>query len=675
MRPKLQHSRRLVLIVGLLGACWAAVGGADKSRQKNKAAFLSERELSFVRPGLVFEILGVNIATDGTVRYQFKITDPRGVPLDREGIVTPGPVTVSSVLAYIPRGQGIYTSYTTRIQTSPITGVRAVQAAADTGGAFMKVADGVYEYRFNTKLPADHDKAATHTIAAWASRNLSEFELANSLAAKNYNWVPNGSPVSETRSVVANENCDACHGQVIAHGSRTTVELCIVCHTPQTTDPDTGNTVDMTTMTHKIHRGHDLPSVVAGNPYVIIGNQQSVHDFSTVAFPADVRQCTVCHANDGKDEYLLNPTRRACGSCHDDVNFATGENHVGLPQVSDNQCSQCHIPEGELEFDASITGAHTVERYSKTLAGLKFQIFGVQDTAPGQQPIISFGVTDKSDRPVDITTLGRLAMVMAGSVNSYRDNGPTITEDVRRASGGDGRYTYRFAAPIPEAANGTWTVGLEGYANAILLPGTTQQRSVRDAGKNVVYSFPVTVTTATPRRQVVSTQKCETCHYGLDFHGSSRNQVEQCVLCHNPAATDAARRPPDQGEPESVNFKEMIHRIHQGMDNTRDITIYGFNSVPYNFNKVRYPRPKNDCGACHVDGSEQLPLPDNLAPATDPRGFFNPSPPITGACTTCHSTVAAAAHADSSTSPRFGESCTVCHGTGAQFAVDKIHAR
>ena len=102
--------------------------------------------------------------------------------------------------------------------------------------------------------------------------------------------------MTETRHITSNQKCDSCHGTpLVLHGSRTTVELCIVCHTPQTTDPDTGNTVDMTTMVHKIHQGSGLPSVMAGKPYVIIGNQQSVHDYSTVVFPADVRNCTVCH--------------------------------------------------------------------------------------------------------------------------------------------------------------------------------------------------------------------------------------------------------------------------------------------------------------------------------------------------------------------------------------------
>ena len=90
------------------------------------------------------------------------------------------------------------------------------------------------------------------------------------------------------------------------------------------------------------------------------------------------------------------PSRAACGSCHDDVNFATGENHVNLPQVSDNSARHATRQKGELEFDASIQGAHTVANRSTALTGIVLQIQKIVNTAPGQTPTVTFKVADKS---------------------------------------------------------------------------------------------------------------------------------------------------------------------------------------------------------------------------------------------------------------------------------------
>ena len=77
----------------------------------------------------------------------------------------------------------------------------------------------------------------------------------------------------------------------------------------------------------------------------------------------------MCHKDAAQAaNYLSVPTRAACGACHDNVNFATGANHVNLPQVSDKECTNCHKPQGEIEYDASIKGAHMVATRSQQLA-------------------------------------------------------------------------------------------------------------------------------------------------------------------------------------------------------------------------------------------------------------------------------------------------------------------
>jgi len=71
--------------------------------------------------------------------------------------------------------------------------------------------------------------------------------------------------------------------------------------------------------------------VQAGTPYVIIGNQQSVHDYSEILYPMDVRNCTSCHPAEAAQGHVWysEPSRAACGACHDDLDWVTGMNHAG----------------------------------------------------------------------------------------------------------------------------------------------------------------------------------------------------------------------------------------------------------------------------------------------------------------------------------------------------------
>jgi OmcA/MtrC family decaheme c-type cytochrome len=266
------------LAVALVVAVGAAVllSSSDKPAftAADKAFYADQNLINFVRPGLVLKIISGDIAADGTMKVRFKLTDPKGLPLDREGITTPGAINVRMLAAYIPKGKTQYVSYATRTQTSPITNRSAVQASTDSGGVFQKVAEGEYIYTFATKAPAGFDKTATHAIGVYATRDLAEFDLAMLSNADDevYTFVPDGSKVTVTRDVIRTQSCNRCHDPLALHGgSRRTMEVCVFCHTPQTVDPDTGNTVDMPVMIHKIHRGEGLPSVVAGRPYQIIG--------------------------------------------------------------------------------------------------------------------------------------------------------------------------------------------------------------------------------------------------------------------------------------------------------------------------------------------------------------------------------------------------------------------
>lgn len=641
-----------------------------------KAFYLDEKTVNFVRPGLVIRILSAEIAADGTARARVRFTDPRGLPLDRAGITTPGTIGTSMVLATIPRGEKHYRSYTVRTQTSPITGRSAIQAAADTGGTWTLVAEGEYNYTFGTRAPSGYDRTATHTVAAYGNRNLNEFDLGIHRSDTTFNFVPDGSRVTNVRDVIRTATCNKCHDKLSAHGTggRQSMEVCIVCHTPQTTDPDTGNTVDMTTMVHKIHMGAELPSVQAGTKYQIIGNQQSLHDFSEIHFPPGPQRCEACHEPNNpatqKDAWLT-PTRLACGSCHDNVNFATGQNHANLPQVSDNQCSNCHTVQGELEFDLSIRGAHTVPTASKTLPGTVFDVLDVNGGGPGQRPTVTFSIKDRSGKAILPSEMTRLALVLAGPTTDYKT---VVSEDARQAQGANGVYHWTFTAPLPADAKGTFTAGVEGYRNQVLLPGTTKEQTVRDAGDNKVRHFTVTDSRVVARRKVVDINKCNACHFDLSLHGGNRNEIDQCVMCHNPTATDTARRPAAKNPPESIDFRQMIHRIHTGAALGFPYSVFGFGNTEHDYSKVNFPGNRSNCQMCHVGGSENVPLPATASMVDDPRGPLSPKGPETAACTSCHSSLAAASHALVNTS-KLGESCAACHSASSQFSVGRVHAQ
>jgi OmcA/MtrC family decaheme c-type cytochrome len=395
-----------------------------------------------------------------------------------------------------------------------------------------------------------------------------------------------------------------------------------------------------------------------------------------VVFPADARRCTFCHEqNTGAKQATayLNPTQAACGACHDNVNFATGANHADLIQISDNQCANCHTPDGEVEFDVSVRGAHSIPEFSPSLPGITFELGSVTNAAPGSKPTVRFSIKTKGGTAVAPSQMSRLALVLAGPNTDYA---AYWSEDPIAAATAnpDGTYSYTFTNAIPAGAKGSYTIGIEGYRNYTLLPGTTQTVTVRDAGINKQVYFSVDGSAVTARRSSVSLDACNKCHASLSLHGGNRNAIGQCVLCHNPATTDQSVRPAAQMPAQSIDLRTMVHKIHTGAEIGYDYTIYGRGSSVNNYNEVGYPGFRQNCTACHVNDSQQLPLPAGLLEVTDPRGLLNPVGPESAACLSCHTTVYAASHALANTT-RLGESCATCHGPNADFSVNRAHAR
>jgi OmcA/MtrC family decaheme c-type cytochrome len=687
------ESRRPVTVAPRGGA-----GGSSPQAiylPQSKEYYLTADQFDFARPGYHIKLNSVTIGADRKPVIDVNISDDLGAPLDRLGVQTPGICTTTYVLAWYNPANRNYTTYATRTQKSPITGVTAIQPTSDSGGTYKDLAVGHFIYTFGTVLPAGFDMTMTHTIAAYGRRTMPADIMDGKVYIDNdeFDFRPDGQTVTAKWDEIQEKNaCNQCHDPLAAHGDvRQDAKLCVLCHSPQNTDPDTGNLLDMRVFIHKIHRGSSLPSVQAGTPYHIVGNAQSDNDFSTVVFPQDIRNCQNCHEGRNpaqkpaqSDVWYTKPARAPCGACHDDIDWVSGKNHAGGPQLDDLACASCHVPQGDQEWDAGIRTAHTVPYRSKQLKGLNATILAVTNVGPGKKPVVTFKMTENDGTILDPKTLGNsnapsVNLLLGGpttdyAIDPFRENGAGAVFNGSLA-------TYTFTNAIPANAKGSWAVAIEARRTITFNPAPRQGPATYTEGAvNPIFYIAVTDGTAVPRRNVVVLDNCNKCHDRLATtfsHGGQRIAIEECVICHNPNASDKARRPADQGPPESISLKRLIHRIHSGENLTQDFTVFGFGGGT-NFNDVRYPGDRKDCVQCHTSTSTyNIPLPTGAIPVVTQRDFFSPQGPATAACLGCHDNVDVAAHAYLNTvmSPFFGEACATCHGDGKDHDVVKVHAR
>jgi OmcA/MtrC family decaheme c-type cytochrome len=661
-------------------------------------AYLTDSGIAFIRPGLKIHVNTITIGTDRKPVVDLNLTDSLDQPLDRLGKVTPGPIALSFVLSWYDPATQNYTSYITRTETasadSPHPGAKAVQAAADSGGAFTDLESGHATYKFGNALPSGFDGTRTHTLGIYSTRTLIDILGKNYFANVEFDFRPDGNAVTAKWDEIRQaSSCNNCHDPLSAHGgARQDVKLCVLCHNPQTSDAQTGNSVDFKVLIHKIHSGSSLPSVKAGTPYQIYGFGNAIVDFSTVVYPQDILNCTNCH--EGTDpaskpsqsaSWETLPTRATCGSCHDDVDFATGAKHPGGPQPDDKSCSTCHTPDSGHEFDASIKGAHTVPGKSKQLKGIVATIVSITNLAAGKKPTVVFDIHNSDGTAIDGTKLTAFAPMYAGPTSNYK----TFIRESALASGktpgtfnsATGTTSYTFSTALPPDAGGTWsaTADIERAFSLVRADGNPNLTGIESTVNPVKYASS-DGSAVVPRRVAVTLAQCNVCHDSLALHGGQRMNTLECVMCHNPTTGDESRRPASAGQPESISFQRLIHRIHTGDDLTQDFTIFGFGGTVNNFNEVRFPGDRRNCAKCHTGTSFTLPLQPGLASVITLRDFFTPHGPATAACLGCHDSRDVAAHAFLNTTSFGGtgtpaEACATCHGAGAEFDVVKMHAR
>ncbi len=669
------------------------------------------RSAQVTGPGIQFDVESAAIDAQGVATAVFTVKDADDKPLDVDGVFTEGAISVRFVLAWLgvdDQGRpNTYTAYTTRQATG--NGQTVTQASTDSNGMMelMSAADGRYRYTFGTMaMPAD--RTLTHIVAAYATRTVDGVRYVSN---DELTFRPDGMAVTVTREVVTDAACNNCHGDLAIHGgSRKHVQLCITCHQPQSSDPDTGNTVDMTVMIHKIHMGEHLPSVQNGTPYRIIGNRNSVHDYSTVLYPQPLNDCSTCHQGANGMLGLQRPTRAACGSCHDGTSFVDPAPmgmtlHSGGAAANDMMCATCHPASGGL---AGITDKHAVGLLDPMRPRVEFGLVSITDTAPGQTPTVRFTVSvGGTPRDIVATPLTTLRATFFGPntdvarfwQGTIQGGGASGTLAPVAGMAGTFDWTAAAAAAIPADASGSYTVGLEGYIQETGGP--------RNAAEAPILAFAVTDATARARRTVVSSAKCNSCHKDLALHGDQRKNPNYCVACHNPDNVNEERFARREGRSvwiPSVDLGVMAHKIHAGEHLTQQPYILGGFPVanagnpdgnPINFGEVRYPNTLSNCKVCHEGTSYSLPLAAGVQPirleqrtctedpAADADDYCAGAawevsatrmvPRQTAVCTACHDDDATAAHAELETTTGGVEACATCHGSGSAYDVELVH--
>ena len=636
---------------------------------------------------------------------------------------------ISLTIAQLSPGQNGASSEWQSYITRDSGGIVDAQASTEsaTAGTWAENGDGTYTYTFAQDLSAypagpAFDEGKTHRLGIEIRTNRGGF-LPFNIPSNNapYDFVPTGGSPIETRLIVNNNTCNACHDNLELHGeARFDVEYCVTCHNPYSIDGDTatepwGGTVDMKQMVHKIHYGTNL-----ANGYTVVGFGGTVHDYSGVVFPQDVRNCTTCHQESDTtvpqaSNWRQVQNRDSCGSCHDDIDWDNGGHPGGLAFADDTLCVDCHgenstVNNGELR----VAEAHRMpEREAEAL--FEFRVENIANTAPGEFPVIDFSVFNPdagtyydilNDPAWTQCFTSRLAIGIAWDTSDYHNRGsgstPGLPVSIDPLGGGScfgsstdiGGGIFQVTSPVavPADVGGSLAVTMDGHP-ALDIDGSLERIAVT----NVVAYAAVTDATAVARRNAVAIEKCDDCHNQLSMHGNNRtDNIEVCVTCHAPNVTDINRRAgqcaTDLGTDDApVDMKVMIHALHASAATGVPYEACGFGNQPHTFDFL-YPGKLNNCEGCHVAGGyypvDPAEVLGTTVSANDPAILTDDVviSPNTAVCSTCHVSDLAAQHmmqnggdfaatkaADGSLVSSGVETCMLCHGEGRSSDVGVAH--
>ena len=474
-------------------------------------------------------------------------------------------------------------------------------AAAGLGPQLVYNPQGYYTYTFSADI-ADPDWAATINRVAYATNGavfdpdathriaiqLSYRNAAGELVRVNphfairfvrntaggYDSVVLSAPATQDHLMSDVSSCNTCHEKLALHGGgRVDVQYCVMCHNPGTTDPDSGNVLTMSTLTHKIHAGRLLSTSPGGENYTIWGFNNTPFDYADVGFPQDLRNCAKCHTSQNPttpqgDQWKSVPSQEACLTCHasntgsswdtSHLRFATalyGPTAVAR-SLTNADCLGCHRQGSNLGADTVHWPQNEVNRALYKM-NIEAVVFNDTPDHKGRTVTVRYFLSNPTadNAAYDLVTADCGGSVGAPACSSATKFGnlrfylgyqnmvgqpASVTEFSAFNNGGntafayayqglnDGRNHYTVALPVPDdtptaVAFGTALVASAGQVKEVKLqamsaaqprppvvPAQTVDTVVQHASANVVLSGVLQ-----PRRTVVSNDKCNACHAAL----------------------------------------------------------------------------------------------------------------------------------------------------------------
>jgi len=166
--------------------------------------------------GLASKITVVSVPAGRRPVVTFTASDGRGKPLDL-GALDAGSVKFTiAALRPTTSGNREYHNYLLtkvsgkefvfkdEIKKPALT--ETLQPDYDQGGVLKQIRPGLLTYTFNTALPANFERNATHVVGGEITRDNGKF-VANPI----FEFIPSGAKVRVRRSVVETGSCNNCH--------------------------------------------------------------------------------------------------------------------------------------------------------------------------------------------------------------------------------------------------------------------------------------------------------------------------------------------------------------------------------------------------------------------------------------------------------------------------------